>query len=223
MDFYTNGLKELISDLKRNNRVELLMEKIPIRHTSDKKIIKEIGYINEEFHVDYKNFLFDVYDMFGGIQLHWNYLTLDGVNSGGEIHFLNLNQCLYSDFDLSISGIDENEKKLLSAFCPFDDHPRAGDGIMAGFIIKEGQHHPEIWLYDNGTVNKLQLDFSQYLNYLIATGGAYYWQYLFVDKSVFDNNDFLKEQIVRLKNTLMEIFLDKLNDEVKKRIDLILK
>lgn len=197
---YFEALKQLSEQLKSDKNIHLIKSDIPAKKTTEKKIAKEIKSINDAFEIDFSGILTDSFDLFGSTHIRWN--NTNGTD-GGEIHFIKLNDCFYKDYNLAFSAKTAEEKSLLENFHPFDDHPEAGDGIMAGFIIDLKSKSADCWLYDNGKLFKLAMDIRDYFRLAVLTKGLFYWQYLFVNKKDIGKNGLIKEQLNKIKVNLM--------------------
>lgn len=61
----------------------------------------------------------------------------------------------------------------------FDDHPRAGDGVVT--VIRPMGGHWQLGVFEHGSVTPLELDVPGYMQGLLDLRGAFGWQWLFVD------------------------------------------
>ena len=203
----------MIGELEIIENVEMIKKLFPKKRTNEKKIAKEIGYINDAFEVDFSEYLKGTFDLFGNTHFLWK--ERKGVY-GGEIHFLSLNDCFYKDFNLTASAKNADEKSLLENFHPFIDHPITGDGLLTGFIIDQEKDKIESWFYDNGNLFRLKIDFLNCIKYLIQFKGIFYWQYFFIDYNISSKNPIIKQRIKKTYKALTENYATSIDSDIKK-------
>lgn len=105
---------------------------------------------------------------------------------GGEFYIKPLSSVLLHSEDPKLWHDKMNNQKIqiLKTFRIIDDHPESGDFKLAAFSIQEGINPPklpDIYFYDRGEYNLMDLDYKGYLGTLLDLIGVSNWQYLFCD------------------------------------------
>ncbi|MFI2367899.1 hypothetical protein [Streptomyces sp. NPDC018833] len=119
---------------------------------------------------------------FEGISAHWRFDHQD-VSFSGEFSVGHLAASLLTvGVDVDDEDATDEESRLYSELCLFDDQPRGGGDTFAALRIPPGTTSPEIWYHDGPLgLFKMDLDYCTYLDVLLATKGTYGWQHLFTD------------------------------------------
>ncbi|MFE6767750.1 hypothetical protein [Streptomyces griseus] len=120
---------------------------------------------------------------FSRLGIHWRGASENSA-VGGEFYLVHLLNAIIGGrpADLASSRSSEKEAALYSDFRIFDSQPRGGVGTFAALRLRDGTDEPEIWYFHmNHGSTRMEIDYQEYLNNLLLTRGAYYWQYLFTD------------------------------------------
>ncbi|MER6529831.1 hypothetical protein [Streptomyces sp. NPDC001508] len=120
---------------------------------------------------------------YNGLGLYWRGSGECG-SLGGEFHLVQLLDAIVGGAPawLQQDGWSEDELALHSEFRVFDSQFSGGVGTFSALRLQDGVHDPEVW-YFNVTYGSVKLDigYSDYMDFLLLTRGFYYWQYLFAE------------------------------------------
>lgn len=94
---------------------------------------------------------------------------------------------IHESFARSILPPDDNtlrssEREILGDLYVIDTAPRGGTGNVAGLHSVDGSNF-DVWFYDMGLhrLERLDLDYAEYLDITLVVKGISGWQYLFAD------------------------------------------
>lgn len=113
--------------------------------------------------------------------------------------------------DLAWEKAPDAEKQLVAAFRTIDDTPRSGVGLLTAIRVQPHVNPLEIWYYDKDLsrypgyatdYTRLDLDYTEYMEMLPVTKGAFRWQYLFSDVSLRG----LGRQVISNLEAMLELF-----------------
>jgi hypothetical protein len=140
------------------------------------------------------------------VRWHRNDYYLDG-----EFAIKSLHSCLGGGYvTFEDSRLKQEQREVMRDLKIFEEAP--GSGRMTGIRFPAGDRSSEIWFYD---LNKcrlelLAIDYTTYLDTLLATEGVSGWQYLFADLD-FRNDEFrgTAEDLKEMLSYFPEIFPDR--------------
>lgn len=193
---YTSRIEEMTDSLRRNNQIELVQADI-FQKEMENEILLERNPGLRPFRQALR--------ILNGNSLLWNVTGAGGTKQPGGEFFLCEAEAIMSGMmhlELTTSG-DATENFAASHFRLMEDHPQTGDGLMTGLVFPDEQGAPELWLYDNGELLRLNLTINTYIEHLLALKGMFNWQYLFTASAT--GNALVKKRRTQLRKQL-ELF-----------------
>ena len=174
-----------------------------IKMCSEVSITEQDFYIKEEilpsFYKKYRyaKLLGEEIKVLNDNKIRWVYSHTEGEELPmGETHLISIEEIVSGRSNVEVKVQTSREKDGLKLI-PFDDHPTAGDGIIACLRFIDDRY--EIWLCDNNFIGfKIDLSLSEYLEKLVELKAIYGWQYLFAEI------DFKSETVNVIRKELRE-------------------
>ncbi|MFF2505721.1 hypothetical protein ACFVTY_20370 [Streptomyces sp. NPDC058067] len=115
-----------------------------------------------------------------------------------------------------------SERRVLAELKVVDEEPFAGTGRATGLRITDRGHDPEVWFYDmtRSRLDRLALDYGAYMECVLATKGAFGWQYLFadVDLGLPEFHD-VAGNLSRLLDLFRDVFPDYSYEDLQRRLE----
>ncbi|MFF9809218.1 hypothetical protein ACF1G5_29555 [Streptomyces coeruleorubidus] len=143
----------------------------------------------------------------------------------GEFALKSLHSCLSGNYvTFEDSRLAEGQREVMRDLKIFEEAP--GSGRMTGIRFPVGGAGvSEIWFYDMNQLKleSLDIDYTTYLDTLLATGGVAGWQYLFADLD-FRNDAFrgiakdLREMIGYFRHVFPDRDYEPLIDRLEARL-----
>ncbi|WOT38596.1 hypothetical protein [Streptomyces coeruleorubidus] len=130
----------------------------------------------------------------------------------GEFALKSLRSCLSGNYvTFEDSRLAEDQREVMRDLKIFEEAP--GSGRMTGIRFPAGgTSESEIWFYDMNqlTLESLDIDYTTYLDTLLATGGVAGWQYLFADLD-FRNDAFrgIAKDLGEMLSYFRQVFPDR--------------
>lgn len=122
--------------------------------------------------------MIELYRMFNGFEFNW--VADDKGKTGGNMHFLKMEQVLQNWEGSLFDDSDIAQNSLIKYFHPFDlITPEAQCGIMIGLEYKDEEIYFNMSPYPN--TEGLDINFNGYLEIAKESCAYYYWPMVLID------------------------------------------
>jgi hypothetical protein len=195
----------VLDELRDNPEIEVLHEvQEDIDLTAEDSSFDDLAEWED---VDLDADVRQTYVRFGQLGMLWQHPDL-----AGEFRLTPLPLTVHEEApEFSSSLYSDEQRALATGFRVIDANPFTGTGSFTAIRLQPGVGNPEVWFSDHrtGTLWRMDLGYVEYLETLRLTKGVFYWQHLFTEAPLNDDEfDLVARDLEAMLEILPDVFPD---------------
>ncbi len=214
MPNYRESFTALLIEIKSNNKIEVVSATKDIPITDEKSAFQALKLLEKSVKKPISKYFLDFFDISRNTSIHW--IAKDS-SVAGEFSLSGIRH-MFSETDLSIEEMDENDRNFLKHVGIVDGFPSSGMNKSTIINLNESEFPPRLYFYDRGEYFMMTVDYAEYIDTLLLTKGMTDWQYLFCKlDSNYEPMGMDYRGLIKSINALEKLFPDDDYTELYKR------